>query len=292
MGAGDFDGLNNRSMYQFELYDCSSDAGALNTECRPVPLENCGVNFPTQGDGRFSDFICPSTYDLEIQGNLYSQVLQHLIMVLRKWTGSTCSPVEDFPNDIYIQFVFMNGYFDPEDYTTPNKTFLDARYQYSIFPSNDKRVTFFLRQDEVNVYDTPFQFGQGYTNLKLVKMNRVESDIAMPDEVNFYFQGAFRMDYEYEIHERTVESIFDFFGNLGGSFGFVVFAAGIIVFYVASRLKMYSLISNLYQVDMQPLLAPVSRSESYMHSSKPKMQPEEEKKKEEKATRHAHFEGK
>ena len=57
-----------------------------------------------------------------------------------------------------------------------------------------------------------------------------------------------RMDTREDTYERTVFSVFDFTGLIGGVFEIFEVAGNIIVGYFATKLFMFSMLSNLYQV--------------------------------------------
>lgn len=51
-------------------------------------------------------------------------------------------------------------------------------------------------------------------------------------------------------YERSVFSVLDFFGNIGGLNEILEVAGGLLVGLFSQKLLMYSLIKSLYQVDM------------------------------------------
>ena len=57
-----------------------------------------------------------------------------------------------------------------------------------------------------------------------------------------------RMDTREDTYERTVFSVFDFTGLIGGVFEIFEVTGNIIVGYFATKLFMFSMLSNLYQV--------------------------------------------
>ena len=68
---------------------------------------------------------------------------------------------------------------------------------------------------------------------------------------NYYF-FRFAKDPQTDTYQRTVFSVLDFFGNIGGLNEVLERIGELIVAIFAERLFTYSIVSNLYQVDTTP----------------------------------------
>ena len=62
----------------------------------------------------------------------------------------------------------------------------------------------------------------------------------------------FAKDPQTDTYERSVFSVLDFFGNIGGLNEVLEIIGKLIVAVFAGRLFIYSIVSNLYQVDTTP----------------------------------------
>lgn len=77
-----------------------------------------------------------------------------------------------------------------------------------------------------------------------------KADFDVEEDISnlFYARFTLRMESREDTYERTVFSVFDFTGLIGGVFEIFEVIGGIIVGYFARKIILFSMISNLYQV--------------------------------------------
>ena len=71
-------------------------------------------------------------------------------------------------------------------------------------------------------------------------------------KASFMLFFRFAKDPQTDTYERSVFSVLDFFGNIGGLNEVLEIIGKLIVAVFAGRLFIYSIVSNLYQVDTTP----------------------------------------
>ena len=134
--------------------------------------------------------------------------------------------------------VILNSYVDFDDYDNVIKTYADDTISYSLYSGTIKESEVYLRNNHVILADDFFQVGQterkqfySVANSKLDFTNDPTGDI--------YANIILRMEAREDTYERTVFSVFDFTGLIGGVFEILEVTGSILVGFFANKLFMF-----------------------------------------------------
>ena len=120
-------------------------------------------------------------------------------------------------------------------------------FSYSLSSGYVKSANMFVRNNHVTLADSFFQIG--ITEKKqFYSVETIRPDFSTHNAGLVYANILLRMEAREDSYERTVFSIFDFTGLVGGVFEIFEVTGGIIVGLFAYKLYMFSMLSNLYQV--------------------------------------------
>ena len=210
-----------------------------------------------------SDYICPTSTNFKLRGNVYAQTHEYVQLNIYKWNNATkpanvtCQSDSDIDNsisDVSLDIALANSYFDFDDYDSPIKTYLDDRYKFPLTPDFRKSVTVYVKDNEVELKDNIFQYSPDGDEKKFVSVERVDQSFSNYNVNNSLLMSVtFIKDYNYDAYERKVFTLLEVFGNLGGLFEVLGIVGGILVGSSAERFFNYSIISHLYQVDPLPV---------------------------------------
>lgn len=241
---GTYDGFSNTNQYTFEMRQYSVDG--TTTTPTTVTLKRCGDDFPTKGEKRLTNYLCPSNWDFSVQGDSLATKRRYFDIKLKRNTSATGT----FPEGAIVKVVLVNGYFDPEDFDDPTKTFIDTRYEYVIRSGQHKDVKMFVRKGMKESLESSFQFGQGGNKdtMYSVEESYVQTDVD-PSPTD-YFTATFAIDSVYNKHASNKENVWDFLGAVGGIIALISGIGAYFVLFFARPMFVYDTIANMYQVDI------------------------------------------
>ena len=201
-------------------------------------------------------YICPISDDYYLQGDYNSKIFRDIEVFVspcneNNTQGVVWKPKEEIDYIIetgFINIAIMRTYFDYDDYENPVKTFFGETENYfmikdlTTWASYQVQENTALRSDNL-FYNEPFKeskfYDVGNKNIRIV------SQAATGGALLFVTVGPHAETIQYE---RTVYSLLDLFGYLGGLYDFMLF----IGFWLVNNFQdqnFYNLIfSNLYQV--------------------------------------------
>ena len=264
-----------------------------------IPLElggcdNSTFNFEKFGFTDYNDshIFCPVNDDYIISGNFASEAYEYLQINLLECNPNdenltiTCKSPEEiraYVTNGRFNMVLVNSYIDFDDYDTPIKTFLDDRYTYKIVYDYQKIAKLYVRQNDAILADDLIQYGQ--TEKK--EYYSIENDFVDFQERSetTRCKVVLTEDYFKYTYERTVFSILDLTGLLGGVFELFEILGAIFVSYFTQRFLTFSLLSRLYQVQynengetISKIIPRTTSIESNKINKSEKPMPKEEKK--------------
>lgn len=142
--------------------------------------------------------------------------------------------------------VVINSYFDFDDYSQPIKTYIDDRFLFNIMFDFTKENIVYIRQNEAETQDGFFYYTPDGSNSEFLSVDRIDQRLY---DAEGLVSMKFVKDTRKDSFERSVFSILDVLGNIGGLNEVIEVGGGIIVAIFSGKLFLYSLISSLYQVD-------------------------------------------
>ena len=151
----------------------------------------------------------------------------------------------------YLQLALVNTYFDFDDYDSPVNTYLDDRFIYDFIPGFEKENLVFIKQNEAELQDSVYRYTPDGDKKQFVGVDRIDSRISQEEKKGNLITVRFVKDPSQDSYERSVFWFLDFFGNLGGVNEVLHVVGELIVGVFASRLFLFSIISHLYQIDIE-----------------------------------------
>ena len=146
-----------------------------------------------------------------------------------------------------FSLVTINSYVDFDDYDNVVKTYNDERFFYKLRKGYTKEPDIFIRKNYVTLNDEFIQVGQT-EHKEFYSAENTKTDFDFDPNGYLYLKMAIRMEAREDTYERTVFSVFDYTGLIGGVFEIFEVFGGLIVGYFIKNWFMFDILSNLYQV--------------------------------------------
>ena len=241
-----YQGLNTRD----ELILNNTNTLLESTTCTNSIIDKYILGY----SGNNSAIICPKNDDYTLSGAFSSQVFKFFAVSVTKWSilnnDTNCASDAEIDAKLLggrIGIVIVNSYMDFEDYDTVIKSYPEDRFSYKISSGISKEPQIYVRKNYVSLNDNFFQTGLT-ENKEFYSVSTSDNDFDIdPTGIN-YARVTIRMEAREDTYERTVFSVFDFTGLIGGVFEIFEIIGGIFVGYFSSTLFLFSMLTNLYQV--------------------------------------------
>ena len=218
-----------------------------------------------------SDYLCPLNKSYILQGDFNSDVFYSPRIEIAKCQNTSenanhCKSEEQINqviNSGYVEISFVNSYFDFNDYDTPVKKYLSSTN--NLFMTNDGTTRWFealVKQNEALTSDGIF-YGEPFKSQKFYSVMQKHYKV-IPGEAtgNVLAYITLGMARESDLYERSVYSIIDMFGFLGGLHDSLFFIGFMFVSLTQTKLFNFKFISKLYQLS-EPLEESSSCQDSY-----------------------------
>ena len=149
-----------------------------------------------------------------------------------------------------LSLIMINSYVDFDDYDNVVKTYSDERFFFKLRKGYTKEPDIFIRKNYVTLNDEFFQMGQT-EHKEFYSAESSRSDFDLDPTGTIYAKIAIRMEAREDTYERTVFSVFDYTGLIGGVFEILEVLGGLVVGYFIKNWLMFDILSNLYQVQKE-----------------------------------------
>ncbi|CAI2384425.1 unnamed protein product [Moneuplotes crassus] len=236
----------------------------------PVGVSRCGNNFRYDNQQeidylKLSEFYCPDSRNFSVLGNIHSETLSFFSFSVARQeysiisrcnnatssvTCQTNSTIDSIMTKIQIRLYVVNTYFDFEDYENPIKTYLDDRFLFYLMPGFSQNIGVRLQKNEAEIQDNYLAFAPGGNVKEFIGFDTIMDRTATegnPDES--LLSISFTKDSSSKSYERSVFTVLEAFGNVGGLLEIFSIAGGLIVGLFAERLFFYTIFSKMYQVE-------------------------------------------
>lgn len=125
--------------------------------------------------------------------------------------------IDDYLKLLEIRLNVVNTYFDFDDYSDPIKSYIDDRFLIHLVPSLTHTFLVKLQKNEVEVQNDYFSLVPGGNQQEFIGFENIGDRISPegglhPGLLNI----VFIKDSEHRSYERTVFTILDAFGSIGG----------------------------------------------------------------------------
>ena len=141
----------------------------------------------------------------------------------------------------------INSYVDFDDYENVVKTFNDESFYYKLRKGFTREPEILLRKNFVKLNDEFFQMGQT-EHKEFYSTEKTKDDFDFDPDNNLYAKISIRMEAREDTYERTVFSVFDYTGLIGGVFEIFEVLGGFIIGYFIKKWLVFDILCNLYQV--------------------------------------------
>ena len=118
--------------------------------------------------------------------------------------------------DTVISISYFNSYMDFNDFNTPVKSYLDDRLSFYLQPNYVKYIRMYAKLSKTTLDDDYFRI-RSSNEKEFFSIERFQNDGTV--HTFNYFNAAIMMDPNRDLYQRTVFSILDLFGTIGGIFG-------------------------------------------------------------------------
>ncbi|CAI2384546.1 unnamed protein product [Moneuplotes crassus] len=236
----------------------------------PIGVSRCGNNFRYDNqqeidDLKLSEFYCPDSRNLSVLGNILSETVSYFSFSIARQeydvisrcnnatSAVTCqsnTTIDSIMSKVQIRLYVVNTYFDFEDYDNPIKTYLDDRFLFYLIPGFSLNIGVRLQKNEAEIQDDYFAFAPGGNNKEFIGFDTVMERMAMegnPDESLLAI--IFTKDPSSKSYDRSVFTVLEAFGNIGGLLEIFSIAGGLIVGLFAERLFFYTIFSKMYLLE-------------------------------------------
>ena len=256
--------LSDKSYFNVTFYNTEYHRTTEGSERIPilVPSGYCNDSFKEYVEPELFErmsldkHICPSNDDYYMVGDYNSKLFRDLEIYITPCNennneGVVWQPKEEIDRAIYngyINIAITRSYFDFNDYENPVKTFLSESESFFMVEGITTWAGYYiqentaLRSDNL-FYNEPFQESIFYdiTTKNIKTVNKLVTNGA----VLFITVGPYAETVHYE---RTVYSLLDLFGYLGGFYDFMLFIGFWFVQGFQDKIFHNAIFSNLYQV--------------------------------------------
>ena len=189
-----------------------------------------------------------SSTNFTLSGNSFSRNYSNLEILFQEWVGIGCKT----PNERYlklhfsnIHFVILSTYLDFDNIEKPIQKFYDFRID-SLSYETSADETFYIKPNEYSLQDSKFGIGSPKTGNFYTK-SRSEKTVTQRNLSLLTHRYIFTLDAEYEQYERTMMTVFEVIGTVGGVYEMIYLFMKFLVPLVTTRIFEHSLVSRLNQ---------------------------------------------
>ena len=199
--------------------------------------------------------MCLKNKDYSLQGDFFSDTFREIEVVLKKCTGPTCksnAEIQQGINNLDLTFIVVNAYLDFTDYNDPVKHYIDDLIFFHLESTRHKKSTVFVMKSEVDLADYLLQVGQSWVGyFSLVEKTRAFDDSfheydPNDDDTGKYSSIILRFDTKYYQYGRTVYTVLQFLGDVGGLQSSLLMVGAVLVSFFTHRLFLASIMKEMY----------------------------------------------
>ena len=250
----------NVSFYNTEYHNFES--GVFERVLNPITVGYCNDTFlkfikPALNDRlSLGTHLCPIGEDYFLVGDLNSRIFRHIEIFVVPCTndtvaGVTWKPQEEIERVItsgFINTAITRSYFDFDDYDAPVKTFLSEADNHFLVPNLTTWIEYFVQENTALTSDN-ILFSEPFTESKFYDIAaqnvKTINNVVTGGAVLFISVGPHAETIQFE---RTIYSLMDLFGYLGGLFDFMFFVGFWFINGIQDKIYQNLISSNMYQI--------------------------------------------
>ena len=148
---------------------------------------------------------------------------------------------------MYVGFAITDYFFDIDDYTSPLK--VNSRNDITFVPASGftKVVNIKVRTNIVEDHPSPYPFSSSQS-YEYYSIGEIVREVALSQNGQI-FQIVFSLDNEYLQISRSVYSLADMVGQVGGFGGMLISIFSFLVGVISTKVYQQSIMSDIYQVN-------------------------------------------
>ena len=160
--------------------------------------------------------------------------------------------------DKMLNVIFVNTYFDFEDYVAPVKTFLDERASYRFANGSKKYIEIYAQKRTAKYSDSYYDVFEQAKTEEFIGVETISQDFDTESGAGaVLFQVFIKLDPNQQAYGREVYSFFDLTGDVGRVFELMCLLGAVVVGILSNRQFYYSVLSKIYQVDVEATEEPM-----------------------------------
>ena len=145
-----------------------------------------------------------------------------------------------------VGFGITDYFFDIDDYTSPLKVNFQNDIIFTPVSGLNKLIDVKIRSNIVTDKPSPYPFSESQS-YKFYSINEITNDISLSKKGQI-LQMMFKLDNEYLQISRSVYSLADMVGQVGGFGGMLISIFSFVVGVISTKIYQQSIMSNIYQV--------------------------------------------
>ena len=254
----------NESYFKIDVYQGKNVRDGLSTSYLTYPLnltqwsdeviDTITIASYNEGDRDSAKWLQNNNFTLS--GTYVSNEMEYLYIIVRKWYSgypyfdANCVSDTEIDSKLdggMLSLILINSYVDFDDYENVIKNYVDERFYYKMRKGITKEPEILIRKNFVTLNDEFFQMGQT-ENKDFYSAENTKTDFDLDPTNIVYARMSIRMEAREDTYERTVFSIFDYTGLIGGVFEIFEVFGTLVVGYFTKKWFMFWVLSSLYQV--------------------------------------------
>ena len=228
-----------------------------------IPYDFCNDSFSdfveqeVEERFQFQTHLCPSTDDYYLIGDLNSQIYRDIEILISPWSEDNTEgiiwksreEIDQVVNTGFINAPLTISYFDFDDYENSVKTILSSEPDdHYLLPNTTTWIEWFIRENTALTSDN-LLFSEPFSETKFYDIGtqniKTISDSATGGAILFITIGNYAQTIQFE---RTVYSMLDLFGYLGGLYDFMLVVGFWLVNGFQDKIYQNLIASSMYQV--------------------------------------------
>ena len=253
-GIGDIDkSLGEISIEQEYYYECPEMPEGSCFEKTEIPLEPCTVDEFSQGITNIqapgSTFYWPSKdYNFTLQSNAVGKQYKTVRVYFRVWVREDyCKPYQEAIQELkgsIVNLLIMTPYFDYSDIDKPVKYHIDHSHYLILNIDYLYIMDMFIRKSEYTLNDNIFGLQEAKSGVFYSMVNSKILPVAS-NRADFA-QIYFNLDDQVDQYERTVQTIFEVIGTLGGNYEILRISIGLFLAIYTNKMLSYEVSNNCW----------------------------------------------
>ena len=160
----------------------------------------------------------------------------------------TCaSDIDDQIKNKRIGILIANSYVDFNDYVNPVKRYLDDKYTFRLTPGHKKTVRTYLRHNTAEFRDSLFDL-EFSKKEEFYSISEYDVDMSLEIEDGNLFRYIMRLDHNKDHYERSVYTIIDLTGQIGGLYEIFQLVGKFLIGFISSKILILTMMSKMYHV--------------------------------------------